>query len=322
MAVGISMAPPADAGPITLSEWDTASVTDGQTYYTLQANEGTPFASEYEIANDDGGPDFWVSQSNLDRATTYGPAYPSLYVGLHWPNPTNASPPATNPSSGDPLETGGLSTSAYNQSVAAGDGGYGWWATVAGLEDANPSLITSYDTSHSNVSSSASEYDTSYDIWFNSSDVGNQLSGTTPSWYTPPSDDPTQTTIPGIDLEMMIWLNDDNMTPEGDYIETVTVDGASYQIFYDNHNPTSRTITFRAVTGVSDLDNTAIADFASKAIAFSSAYPDDPTLTSSWYLYDVEAGFEIYEGGGPVSGAKGLTASSFSYLQCPADGCG
>jgi len=36
----------------------------------------------------------------------------------------------------------------------------------------------------------------------------------------------------------------------------------------------------------------------------------------------VEAGFEIYKYGGPVTGqTKGLTGT-FSYLQCPANGCG
>jgi hypothetical protein len=323
LAVGITMAQSADAGTIKLTEWGTASVTDGQTNYTLQANENTPFASEYDINNTDGGPDFWVDPSNLARtpsATVY-PAYPSLYVGLHWPNDPADPAPADNPSVGNPLQTGGLPTAAYNESVAAGDGGYGWYVTPAGLEDSTY-LLTSFDTSHSTVAS-GSMYDTSYDIWFNSSEVGNQDSGTAPSWYKAPSDDPGDTVIPGTDLEMMIWLNDaGGMTPEGGTpVTTATVDGATYEVYYSNHNSYSRTITFLAKTQVSDLDDTAIGDFANAAVSFSSKYPSDPTLTSSWYLYDVEAGFEIYKGGGPSTGSKGLTGT-FSYLQCPASGCG
>ena len=314
------MAPPANAA--TYTGFQEATVYDGFQHFTLQANESNPQATTpppaFVVSNTDGSSDFQVTQSGLNQPTSnpLGPAaYPSLYVGLHWPNdPTKGQPP-TNPSAGDPFgQTGGP---AY-------DGGLKWWLQVGAMAQGNPDIETSFDMSASTTVAAGSVYDSAFDIWFNSSADGNQVSGTTPSWST--------TAIPGTSMEMMIWLNSHGMTPagynsslpnDGAIATNVSIESTTYNVFYQAHNSHSRTITFVATTPTTSLYSLALSPFANEVVALNGVKVNgstDLTIANSWYLYDVEAGFEIYTGGGPSTGHTVGLSGEMHFNECPG-GC-
>lgn len=313
--VWLSLAPPAEAA--TYTGFDLATVSDGYGYYyTLQANENNPQSTSpltpFAITNTDGKNDFRVTSSSLDQPTSNsgGPAaYPSLYVGLHWPNDPTKTPPAQNPSKSDPLgQAGGP---AY-------DGGLKWWLTVAGMASGNPDIGTAFSTSNTTVAP-GSVYDTAYDIWFNSSPDGNQLSGTTPTW--------SSTVIPGTDMEVMIWLNSQGMTPagynsslpnNGAIATNVSIEYQNWNVYYQSHGAHSRVLTFVAAAPTQSIYSVSLTDFASEVLALNNS--THPTIASSWYLYDVEAGFEIYKGGGPAPGDSAGLNGSFVFTECPG-GC-
>jgi Glycosyl hydrolase family 12 len=122
-------------------------------------------------------------------------------------------------------------------------------------------------------------WDYAYDIWFSSTanpttGVGNNGSG----------------------LEMMIWLNHlGGIQPAGAAQAAVTINGVSYTPWVATDGPISYVMN-TLVTSVTDLD---LLPFIDDAISRG-------LMTSSWYLIDVECGFEIWNGG------VGLTISDFS----------
>jgi hypothetical protein len=136
-------------------------------------------------------------------------------------------------------------------------------------------VTTSWSTSQPGGSSN---YDVAYDIWFNqTSTTAGQPNGT----------------------ELMIWLNHNGpVQPFGSRAASnVSIGGRSYNVWFGKQgwNTVSYTMT-SGTTSVSNLDlQRLIAD------AVSRGY-----LSSSWYLIDVEAGFELWQGG------AGLATKSFS----------
>jgi Glycosyl hydrolase family 12 len=116
-----------------------------------------------------------------------------------------------------------------------------------------------------------------YDIWFNQS----------PATSGQPNG-----------AEVMIWLNrNGSVQPFGSQVGTASLGGRSYNVWFGNQgwNTISYTMT-TGTTSVSDLDiGQVVAD------AVSRGY-----ISKSWYLIDVEAGFELWQGG------AGLATSSFS----------
>jgi hypothetical protein len=123
-----------------------------------------------------------------------------------------------------------------------------------------------------------SDYDVAYDIWFNQT--------------------PTTTGQPN-GTELMIWLNHHGpVQPFGSKVASnVGIGGRSYDVWFGKQawNTVSYTMT-SGTTSVSDLDlEPLIAD------AISRGYIDP-----SWYLIDVEAGFELWQGG------TGLATKTFS----------
>jgi hypothetical protein len=136
-------------------------------------------------------------------------------------------------------------------------------------------VTTSWSTSQPGGSNA---YDVAYDIWFNQ----------TPTTSGQPNG-----------AELMIWLNHNgSVQPFGSQVATgVSVGGRSYNVWFGNQgwNTVSYTMTSGA-TSVSSLDIGQIA-----ADAVSRGY-----IQPSWYLIDVEAGFELWQGG------AGLAANSFS----------
>jgi glycosyl hydrolase family 12 len=138
-------------------------------------------------------------------------------------------------------------------------------------------VTTSWSTSQpggSNV------YNVAYDIWFNQ----------TPTTGGAPNG-----------AELMIWLNHHGpKRPYGHRVtRNVSIGGRSYNVWFGRArhgwNTVSYTMTTRTAS-VSKLDLQALV-----ADAVRRGY-----ISRSWYLIDVEAGFELWQGG------SGLTTNSFS----------
>jgi cellulose 1,4-beta-cellobiosidase len=120
-------------------------------------------------------------------------------------------------------------------------------------------------------------YDVAYDIWFN----------TTPHAAGQPDG-----------TELMVWLNHNGpVQPFGSQAGTASIGGRSYNVWYGKQawNTVSYTMTTPA-TSVTNLD---IGQLTADAV--SRGY-----IGKSWYLIDVEAGFELWQGG------AGLATNSFS----------
>jgi hypothetical protein len=136
-------------------------------------------------------------------------------------------------------------------------------------------VTTSWSTSQPGGSSA---YDVAYDIWYNQ----------TPTTAGQPNG-----------AELMVWLNHNgSVQPFGSQVASnVSVGGHTYNVWFGNQgwNTISYTMTSGA-TSVSNLDVGALT-----ADAISRGY-----IQTSWYLIDVEAGFELWQGG------AGLAANSFS----------
>jgi Glycosyl hydrolase family 12 len=136
-------------------------------------------------------------------------------------------------------------------------------------------VTTSWSTSQPGGSSN---YDVAYDVWFNQTPTASgQPNGT----------------------ELMIWLNHNGpVQPFGSKVASnVSIGGRGYNVWFGKQgwNTVSYTMT-SGTTSVSNLDlQSLIAD------AVSRGY-----IKPSWYLIDVEAGFELWQGG------AGLATKSFS----------
>jgi Glycosyl hydrolase family 12 len=144
------------------------------------------------------------------------------------------------------------------------------------VSDIRPGTVTtSWSTAQPGGSN---DYDVAYDIWFNKT--------------------PTTTGQPN-GTELMIWLNHNGpVQPFGSKVASnVSIGGRGYNVWFGNQgwNTVSYTMT-SGTTSVSNLDlQPLIAD------AISRGY-----ISPSWYLIDVEAGFELWHGG------AGLATHSFS----------
>jgi hypothetical protein len=135
-------------------------------------------------------------------------------------------------------------------------------------------VTTSYNTT--TVDSGA--WDDSYDIWYNPAQSTNSNNS---------------------GLEMMIWLNHfGGVQPAGSPGPTVTLDGISFTVWYGGSG-NGGTVSFVANSPVNSVSNMDLGPLA--AYAVSRGY-----MQSSWFLIDVEAGFE------PWTSGQGLTADSFN----------
>jgi hypothetical protein len=147
-------------------------------------------------------------------------------------------------------------------------------------ENSNMPIIVSNITAAStsvSASGSSSIYDLSYDIWFttNGSEQGRPMGGT----------------------ELMIWLNySGSIQPFGSSIGTVSIGGATYEVWGGTQD--WKTISYRrqSKTNSASID---LSPFFQDAI--SRGY-----LSNSYYLMDIEVGFEIWSGG------NGMAINSFS----------
>ena len=134
-------------------------------------------------------------------------------------------------------------------------------------------------TNWSTTQTGSGAYDVAYDIWYNQT--------------------PTTTGQPD-GTEMMVWLNHNgSVQPFGSEVASnVSIGGHSYDIWYGTQSVWD-TVTYEMTSGatsVSDLDiGTLTQDMVSRGYT-----------KSSWYLIDVEAGFELWQGG------AGLATNSFA----------
>jgi hypothetical protein len=145
------------------------------------------------------------------------------------------------------------------------------------VSDLTPGTVTtSWSTTQPGGSS---DYDVAYDIWFNQ----------TPTTSGQPDGS-----------ELMVWLNHNGpVQPFGSEVASnVTLGGHTYNI-WEGAQSTWDTVTYdmtSPATSVSDLDiGTLTQDMVSRGYT-----------ESSWFLIDVEAGFELWQGG------AGLQTNSFS----------
>jgi len=185
-----------------------------------------------------------------------------------------------------------VANSSISNATNSAPGGYPsiyagchWGSCTQGGLAANPvrvSTLTGPGTVTTSWSTSQpggrSDYDVAYDIWFNQTPTtSGQPDGT----------------------ELMIWLNHNGpVQPFGAKVaRNVSIGGRRYDVWFGRQawNTVSYTMT-SGTTSVRNLDVGAVT-----ADAVERGY-----IQKSWYLIDVEAGFELWQGG------AGLATRSFS----------
>jgi hypothetical protein len=136
-------------------------------------------------------------------------------------------------------------------------------------------VTTSWSTSQPGGSN---DYDVAYDIWFNQ----------TPTTSGQPNG-----------AELMIWLNHHGpVQPFGSKVASnVSIGGRGYDVWFGKQ--AWNTISYTMTTGTTSVSNLDLQPLIADAV--SRGY-----ISSSWYLIDVEAGFELWHGG------TGLATHSFS----------
>jgi len=140
-------------------------------------------------------------------------------------------------------------------------------------------VTTTWDT----VQPQTGSYDVAYDIWFNKT--------------------PTTTGQPD-GAELMIWLNHNGpIEPYGSQAATATIAGRSYEVWFGQQG--WNTISYSMESGTTSVKDLDIGQFAADAIRRG-------WIQKSWYLIDVEAGFEIWQGG------TGLATNGFA-VNVPGD---
>ncbi len=129
--------------------------------------------------------------------------------------------------------------------------------------------------------------DSAYDIWFNqTSTTSGQPNGT----------------------EVMIWINHQgSIQPFGSNVGNVTIDGASWAVWTGNMSSWKI---------VSYVENSPVTSANLNLVPFFSDAVSRGSLQSTWWLIDVEYGFEIWTGG------QGLAVSNFSVSAAAGSGGG
>jgi hypothetical protein len=138
-------------------------------------------------------------------------------------------------------------------------------------------VTTSWSTTQPGGSSNA--YDVAYDIWINQTPTtSGQPNGT----------------------EIMVWLNHNgSVQPYGSEVASnVSLGGHTYNIWYGTQSSWD-TVTYDMTSASTSVSNLDVGTLAQDSV--SRGY-----TKSSWYLIDIEAGFELWQGG------AGLATNSFS----------
>jgi cellulose 1,4-beta-cellobiosidase len=137
-------------------------------------------------------------------------------------------------------------------------------------------VTTSWSTSQPGGSG---DYDVAYDIWFNQT--------------------PTTSGQPNC-AEMMVWLNHNgSVQPFGSQVASgISLGGHTYDV-WEGGQSFGDTVTYDMTTAATSVSNLDVGTLAQDAV--SRGY-----ISRSCYLIDVEAGFELWQGG------AGLATDSFS----------
>jgi Glycosyl hydrolase family 12/Cellulose binding domain/Fibronectin type III domain len=148
--------------------------------------------------------------------------------------------------------------------------------------------IASASTSVSITQPSGYNNDAAYDIWFNqTSTTSGQPNGT----------------------EIMIWINHQGSPqPFGSQTATETIDGAAWEV-WTGRQSSWNIVSYVRETPVTSVSNLNLLPFFSDAVSRGSLQP-------SWWLIDVEYGFEIWTGG------QGLAMSGYSVSAAASSGSG
>jgi Glycosyl hydrolase family 12/Cellulose binding domain/Putative Ig domain len=184
-----------------------------------------------------------------------------------------------------------VANSAISNGTNGAPGGYPsiyqgchWGACSSGGLTATPIQASNLGagkvtTSWSTTQTGSGVYDVAYDIWFNRTS--------------------TTTGQPNC-LELMVWLNHNgSVQPFGSQVATnVSVGGHSYNV-WEGAMSTWNTVSYSMTSGTTSVSNLDVGQLAADAI--SRGY-----MPSSCWLIDVEAGFELWQGG------AGLATNSFS----------
>ena len=152
----------------------------------------------------------------------------------------------------------------------------GLTSTPVQVSALTPGRVT---TSWSTTQTGSGAYDVAYDIWYNQTPTtAGQPNGT----------------------EMMVWLNHNgSVQPFGSEVASnVSIGGHTYNIWYGTQS-TWDTVTYDMTSGTTSVSGLDIGTLTQDMV--SRGY-----TRSSWYLIDVEAGFELWQGG------AGLATNSFS----------
>jgi hypothetical protein len=157
-----------------------------------------------------------------------------------------------------------------------------WGACTSGsglplqVSDMTPGKVT---TSWSTTQTYTGAYDVAYDIWYNQT--------------------PTTSGQPDAE-EMMIWINHDGgVQPAGSVVASnVSIGGSTYTI-WESRASTWNVVSYVLNTGTTSVSNLDVDLLAADSV--SRGY-----MTDSDYLIDLEAGFEIWQGG------VGLATNSYS----------
>jgi hypothetical protein len=137
-------------------------------------------------------------------------------------------------------------------------------------------VTTSWSTTQPGGSN---DYDVAYDIWYNQTPTtSGQPNGT----------------------ELMVWLNHNGpVQPFGSVVASnVSIGGHTYNI-WEGQMSTWDTVTYDMTSGTTSVSNLDVGTLTQDMV--NRGY-----TKSSWYLIDVEAGFELWQGG------AGLATNSFS----------
>jgi Glycosyl hydrolase family 12/Cellulose binding domain/Fibronectin type III domain len=146
--------------------------------------------------------------------------------------------------------------------------------------------IASASTSVSITQPSGYNNDAAYDIWFNqTSTTSGQPNGT----------------------EIMIWINHQgSIQPFGSQTAMETIDGATWEV-WTGRQSSWNIVSYVRETPVTSVSNLNLLPFFSDAVSRGSLEP-------SWWLIDVEYGFEIWTGG------QGLAMSGYSVSAAAGSG--
>jgi hypothetical protein len=165
-----------------------------------------------------------------------------------------------------------------------------------------PIQVSSMETNASQVRLSYNTRVSASGVWDDAFDI----------FYTPCDDHGishsgcTQNTQP--DREMMIWLSHHGPAIPGGSSIPVTIDGINFNLWWDGGHTMWYVISSPSLTNP-HVENLDLGDFIKDAV--NRGYIPSP----SWYLMDIEAGFEIWQGG------QGLQANSLRICTPSPVGC-